>query len=270
MAVVLALMIAAQAGGRNALKAISPGNSKSNTGLIVEGALGFLAVYLGLGTWLWLRHKRPFWTLGFENIRLRRSVLVGALSAGLMIAAVAGLDIVGGASLSREKILTTGAALAIAFLSLLSHTLHASAEEALFRGWLLPVLGSRYGALRGVLVSAFLFSVAHATNVAGHSDVAFAALLNLLLFGIFAAVYALADGGLWGICAWHTFWNWAQSDLFGLPLDGGVHSGLLVSIHPNGPVILTGGTFGPEGGLAVTGVLVVGILCIFNMEERKQ
>ena len=121
-----------------------------------------------------------------------------------------------------------------------------------------------------MLVSALLFSLAHATNVAGHSDVALVALVNLFLFGIFAAVYALVEGGIWGICAWHAVWNWAQGDLLGLPLDGGVHSGLLVSIGPNGPAVLTGGTFGPEGGLSATGVLVAGILFLFVAHERTQ
>jgi membrane protease YdiL (CAAX protease family) len=264
----LALMIAAQAGGRKFLATIFPGNGQ---GLIVEGACGFLAVYLGLLLWLRLRSNRPFWTLGFQNYRLGRSVLGGAVTAGLMMGAAVGLDILPGASLSPGEIRTTGiAALAIAFLSLVSHILHASAEETLFRGLLLPVIGSRYGAFNGVLVSAFLFSLAHATNVAGHPNVALVALLNLFMFGIFAAVYALAEGGLWGTCAWHAVWNWAEGDLLGLPLDGGVHSGLLVSIRPNGADIFTGGTFGPEGGLAVTGILVAGILFLFNMQERTK
>jgi hypothetical protein len=93
------------------------------------------------------------------------------------------------------------------------------------------------------------------------------AFFNLFLFGAFAAIYALAEGELWGICAWHAVWNWAQGDLLGLPVSGGVHTGLWVSIHANGPPILTGGTFGPEGGLAATGVLVAGILALFIASE---
>lgn len=259
---VLALMIVAQAVGRFVLHRIFPGDIRSDMSLIADGAFGFFAVYVGI--WLRLRSKRAFWMLGFENRHAGRNAAGGAFGAGLMIAAVAGLCMVPGASFSFGEIRTTGiAALAIAFLSFVSQALHASAEEALFRGWLLPVIGSRYRAWIGVLVSALLFGLAHATNVAAHSDVAPMALFNLFLFGVFAAAYALAEGGLWGICAWHAAWNWAQGDLLGLPVSGGVPSGLLVSIRPKGPAILTGGTFGPEGGLAATAVLLAGILFLF-------
>jgi hypothetical protein len=273
--VILAFMIAAQAGGRIVLRSIFPGDLHSGADLIIadliiEGAFGFLAVCLGLGIWLRLRSKRSFRTLGFENRHPARHALAGALSAGLMVTALAALEIVPGASLARGGIRTTGiAAIVVALLSLLSHTLHASAEEALFRGWLLPVIGSRYRASFGVLASALLFCLAHATNVAGHSDIAAVALFNLFLFGIFAAFYALAEGGLWGVCAWHAIWNWTQGDLLGLPVSGGVHSGLLVSIRSEGSAILTGGTFGPEGGLAGTAVLVTGILVLFIARQRK-
>jgi len=76
---------------------------------------------------------------------------------------------------------------------------------------------------------------------------------------VFAAVYALAEGGLWGICAWHAVWNWAMGDLLGFATDGTPHSGLLSSIRADGPDIITGGAFGLEGGLACTAVFLIAI-----------
>ena len=49
-------------------------------------------------------------------------------------------------------------------------------------------------------------------------------LINLSLFGAFLALYALAEGGLWGACAWHTCWNWTDGHLFGLPIVADPHT----------------------------------------------
>jgi len=46
------------------------------------------------------------------------------------------------------------------------------------------------------------------------------ALANLALYGLFAALYALREGGIWGISAQHTAWNWAQGNIFGLQVSG--------------------------------------------------
>ena len=123
----------------------------------------------------------------------------------------------------------------------------------LFRGRLLPVIGSRYRPWIGVLVSAVLFSLAHGLS----SDITPLAFLNLFLFGVFAAVYALPEGGLWGIGVWHAVWNWAMGNLLGFALDGSPHQGLLVSIRTAGPEMITGGAFGLEGGLAATAVFLI-------------
>jgi hypothetical protein len=48
-----------------------------------------------------------------------------------------------------------------------------------------------------------------------------------------------------------------MGDLLGFAVDGTPHSGLLSSAKDTGADIITGGTFGPEGGLACTGVFLV-------------
>jgi hypothetical protein len=45
----------------------------------------------------------------------------------------------------------------------------------------------------------------------------------------------------------------------GMVVDRSVSSGLFVSIQTKGPTLITGGAFGPEGGLSVTAVLLIGI-----------
>ena len=105
-------------------------------------------------------------------------------------------------------------------------------------------------------VSSLLFGLTHGLN----PDATWLGLLNLSLFGAFLALYALAEGGLWGACGWHTLWNWTVSVLFGLrDSDGPLRPALLVCITPRGMDMVTGGAFGPDGGLIETAALLIGI-----------
>src|SRR5262249_38876757 len=142
------------------MRSFSRGGTQSTASPIVENTIGFLLIYLALWVWLRLSSNRPFRSLGLENHGALRCVLRGAFVAGLMIAVTAGLAILPGARLAPGSQTSGLAALGIGFLSLLSYAVQGPAEEALFRGWLLPVIGSLYRPLIGVLASSLLFSAA--------------------------------------------------------------------------------------------------------------
>jgi membrane protease YdiL (CAAX protease family) len=261
----LALLIVSQVMGRLLLRPIFPRRVESVADQIAE-IIGFLIIYLSL--WFLLRYwsKRPFRSLGFERRRVLQPVLGGAFAAGLMVLAMAGLAVTPGAIFAQGQLRAEGlAAVGTSFLLLLTIGVQSSAEEALFRGWLLPVIGSRYGPWIGILVSSLMFVLAHAFSAPTPLG-----LLNLILFGTFAAVWALVDGGLWGACAWHTVWNWIEGGLLGMAVDRSMHPGLFVSIRTTGPNFITGGDFGPEGGLAATVVLLAGIGMILIRTRRPR
>jgi membrane protease YdiL (CAAX protease family) len=271
-------IIGGQMLGRIAIRSIFP-DGESITSPLVEGArdlvgftTGFLPIYLCLWAWLAFWSKRPFATLGFEHDRRTSRFLGGALVAIVMmsIAAIV-LAALPNTALARGQLLTVGPMAIIGgLLALLGTFVQSSGEEVLFRGWLLPTIGSRYGPWIGVAVSSLSFGLAHALN----PNVTLLGLTNLSLFGAFLALYAIAEGGLWGACAWHTLWNWTASNLFGLPDSGGPpHAALLLSIRPSGMNILTGGAFGPDGGLIETTVLLIGIGAVVLRilhESRRQ
>ena len=70
-----------------------------------------------------------------------------------------------------------------------------------------------------------------------------------LLFSLFACVWALLTGNIWGVMGWHAGWNWLLSTGFELPVTGiDAHlPALLVALRPHGVDALTGGARGPEG-----------------------
>jgi hypothetical protein len=185
--------------------------------------------------------------------------------ATVMMAATVGLVMIPGATIGPGELQIRGAsALAIGLLTLLATSAQSSAEEALFRGWLLPAIGVRRGPLTGVILSSSVFALAHTTT--GPTMVGW---LNLFLFGAMAALLALAEGGLWTACAWHSVWNWVQGGLLGFSVDRSSRSGLVATVQPLGPSYLTGGAFGPEGGIAVTATLLAGIGVLAICFRRK-
>ncbi len=71
-------------------------------------------------------------------------------------------------------------------------------EETLFRGVLLPVLGQRWGAIPGLLASAFTFAVAH---------LSLGELAPLLVLGLGLGWLRLRSGRLAPCVLMHAFWN---------------------------------------------------------------
>lgn len=219
--------------------------------------------------WLWLRRYegRPFWTLGFERAgavwQYARGLLVGLLS----FSAVIGLLAAPGAVAAEDGAAGRQGLAALAGVAVVAvgWVVQGAAEEVLCRGWILPVVGARYGLWIGVATNALVFAILHGLN----PNVGPLAVLNLGAVGVFLALYALREGGLWGVCGWHAAWNWAQGNLYGFEVSGAAPAGgMLLDLREAGPDALTGGAFGPEGGLAVTAVLVAGTIFLLLVGPR--
>ncbi len=217
----------------------------------------FVGVFLLLGLWVWLVEKRPFRTLGFQGNRKAAKYGFGFLVGGGMFALAAGLLwAMGFFRLAGVPLMAMGSLVVLA-----GWVVQGAGEELLFRGWLLPVLSARYRVPVGVSVSAVLFAAAHSLNP--HLNVL--AMLNLVLFGVFSALYALREGSIWGVAGMHTAWNWVQGNVLGISVSGLLPvGGSWLSLVETGPDWLTGGAFGAEGGLAVSLVLAAGIAVLWR------
>jgi hypothetical protein len=69
--------------------------------------------------------------------------------------------------------------------------------------------------------------------------------------------------------AFHVAWNWVQGCLFGLVVSGQRSVPTLINLQTTGPDVVTGGAFGPEGGLAVTAVFLVGIALVLLLRPKQ-
>jgi membrane protease YdiL (CAAX protease family) len=243
---------------------VMPDTALEQTLLLV---LGFGPIFLVLWAWLALVEKRPLWTIGMERrgalFKYVRGLLVGLLLFGGAVAISAALGFI---EFEQGPPQQQGLpALGGVLLVLAGWVVQGAAEEALTRGWLLPVIGARYKAWLGVLLSSVIFAVLHSLN----PNLSLIAMLNLFLFGFFAALYALYEGGLWGVFSIHTIWNWLQGNVLGFEVSGNLApGGTLFNLREVGPDVITGGAFGPEGGLAVTVALLAGIAGVIFLAAR--
>ncbi len=229
----------------------------------------FVLIYILLWLWLLIFEKRPFWTMGYElkqaAMQYGRGFFVGAL---MFAVAVVILGLFGSVEFEQGIPSNQGLpALGGVTFVLIGWIVQGGGEEVLMRGWVLPVIGARTRPWIGLLVSSILFSLIHLLN----PGLSVIAMINLALFGVFAGLYAMREGSLWGISAVHSVWNWVQGNFFGFEVSGTTaNGGTVLNLMETGADWLTGGPFGPEGGLAVTAVLVAGMMFIVFWPAKQQ
>jgi hypothetical protein len=104
-----------------------------------------------------------------------------------------------------------------------------------------------------ILISSAFFGASHAFNPGATitSSIAIALEAGVLL----AAAYVLT-GRLWFPMGLHAGWNFSEGSLYGLSVSGFTAKNALTHGILQGPLILTGGAFGPEASIIAV------ILCL--------
>ena len=132
----------------------------------------------------------------------------------------------------------------------------ALAEELAFRGAPLLALSRALGGKAPAIVTlAVLFAAAHWAN----PSVTPVALANIGLAGVMLALVFYTPGGLWTSTGAHLGWNLTLGGL-GAPVSGLPLPLPALDYSPGGPGWLTGGSFGPEGGVLASLCLAAGAL----------
>lgn len=133
--------------------------------------------------------------------------------------------------------------------------LAAFLEELLFRGYPFLVLAERFGTRPAIAVTSAAFAAAHGAN----PGVGAVALGNTALAGILLGALYGRTFSLWLVTGVHFGWNASLGLLADLPVSGLAMPSAGVRASLSGPELLTGGAYGPEGGLALLLVLLPAI-----------
>jgi membrane protease YdiL (CAAX protease family) len=222
------------------------------------GVATFVVGYL-LNKYSWDRmgwHTQPDGVLQ----RLFRGIGLGGLMAALAI----GLAIV----LDRASVSVKGDWSAwprVAVPLAVGLLLAALAEELAFRGYPLRRLADAIGPVPAMLLLAVLFGLAHAKN----PSATVLSTVNVALAAIWLSFAFFSVGGMalaWGL---HFGWNAGLSLLFDAPVSGYMFRVPAVEWTPGRQAWVDGGSFGPEGGIVTTIVLIAGTLAVIGARWKQ-
>lgn len=212
--------------------------------------------------------RRDFASLGFRlpvggrRRALREAVVVPLATVaflGLWILAVHALGSFEILGASRERLAgipgwgRVEPALMLPLL-LLGFLIQGGVEEWVARGYILRALRERYGFLVSASFSSLVFASLHAAN----PDASVLAIVNTFLAGFLLAELVERSGSLWSAVLCHGVWNFAMGCVASLPVSGATVFKLF-EVRLTGPVLVTGGGYGPEGSLLTT-VLVLPLI----------
>lgn len=189
------------------------------------------------------------------------------LLAGLGVAVL--LYVVGfGLSLLTGTVEVAGVQLVPSALlgTLLLFLLVAVTEEVMLRGFVLGrMLAGGMNRFVALFLSSALFSAMHLFN----PNFALLPFVNILLAGCLLGASFLYTRNLCFPIALHWFWNWMQGPVLGYEVSGMNSGESLLTLRLTGSDLLTGGSFGFEGSLLCTVLLVVGTLAVIGYYERR-
>lgn len=229
--------------------------------------IGFAPTLLIVLGWVRFIERRSLASIGLVGPApvktFLHGVLIGIGTIALVVAAIwaaGGMQAAGYGPAWRSP----GSLMHVGLL-LLSFSFQASVEEIMFRGWLLSAVARKANVALAVLLVSLVFTLLHYSP---HQ----APLITLVsfLFSLFACVWALRTGNIWGVMGWHTGWNWLLATGFELPVTG-ISShlpALLVALRPLGSDALTGGAEGPEGSYLCNLFFIIAIAWLWKRGRR--
>lgn len=212
---------------------------------------------------------RPLGSMGLAfHPRWWKEVCHGLIvGAAMLFLAVAAEWACGFAHFQRSVHSTWGPGL----FTLVVFALAATNEEAAFRGYPFQRLAESITPVGAVAATSLLFGFAHFLNP--HRT--WVSTLNTALVGVPFCVAYLRTRSLWMPVGMHFVWNFLLGFFLGLPVSGITIPASFLTSKVQGPVWLTGGDYGPEGGLLATGAILIASAyllaakSIYTTEEMK-
>ncbi len=217
----------------------------------------FAGIMLLIFAWVRFVEKRPLSSLGFYGDKWLRFLVLGCVIGLLQFSLVVGvLGLSGQVSFSINAL--SGQAIGFIVAIFPFWLLQGTTEELVVRGWLLPTLARRVNLIWAIFFSSALFGAMHLLN----AGVTVLSVINIVLDGVFCALLFLYGDNLWLVAGLHGSWNFVQGNIFGSLVSGTPVDASLFSWQPIGQWDwLTGGSFGAEGSL-VTSLVLLGSISV--------
>ena len=130
----------------------------------------------------------------------------------------------------------------------------------------LPGIGPNGAILLAWVLSSSFFGLIHLSN----PNATILSTLNIALAGLMLGFGYVLTGELAIPIGLHVTWNFFQGNVYGFPVSGRDPAGAtFLTTEQTGPDLLTGGPFGPEGGLLAPAAMVLGLVLISLRIRRR-
>lgn len=209
--------------------------------------------------------KLEYTNLGIIKKSWFKQFLIGEFGGGLLLCLVACIIWVLGGTVI--KINTTESAWGAMFIGLIFFLFQGTWEEIMYRAYLMPHFSKVMGDFWAMVITSLLFTLGHALNPGMQA----LPILNLFVASLVFSMIYRYTGSLIIIGVGHGLWNYTQGFIFGAEVSGhSISFSTFTSTAVKSKELISGGSFGFEGGLVTTviGILLI-ILFSFLIKKKK-
>lgn len=233
-------------------------------GVIIVSLFATVAATISVIVYCKSIEGRSLKSMGFVKKNAVKQYFYGLLIGFLMFSICVGICLATGTLIYSGIII--GGNITFIILFFFGFLLQGMSEEVLMRGYFMTSLSNKVPIVVAIMINSVVFACLHLLN----SGISVLAFTNLILFGVFASVYAIKTNNLWGICAIHSMWNFTQGNFFGILVSGqNTNASIFKFTSTSDGILINGGDFGLEGGLAVTIVLVLATVNVLFVYTNK-
>ena len=148
---------------------------------------------------------------------------------------------------------------------LLLFIVQSSFEEIVSRSFMIPSITAYSNVWIALFISSSVFAILHIFN----ANITILSTLNIFLAGLLLGLLYLRYESIWPAISFHVAWNFFQGSFFGFEVSGyDVYSYL--DTTEIGPDLYTGGSFGLEGSIFCTLLLISYNAYLFNRWSKKE
>ncbi|WP_425449564.1 CPBP family intramembrane glutamic endopeptidase [Dethiothermospora halolimnae] len=149
---------------------------------------------------------------------------------------------------------------------LLIFILAALGEEMFFRGYFITSLQQMKKDWLAIIIASAIWAFLHGANPSS----SLLPIINIILAGLLLSYLFIKTKNIWIVVGFHISWNYLQGNVFGIKVSGRDVGDSIYLIDMK-DTLMSGGSFGLEGGLANTIVLLSFLILlwfIFNKMEK--
>jgi len=215
-----------------------------------------------IATWIMLRRidKLSWGEAGLDRVAASPPTVVKGAALGGLTIGVASLFLLG-THMLRIDPTAQGSWWGEAGHSTIFFLPAAFFEEMFIRGYVFVVLRRAAGWKFALISTSIVFGLMHAANPNPDAE----AILAVIVAGFFLGTILLVTRSLYATGAAHFAWNWVMSGALHIAVSGLPSADPDYRVVDAGPDWLTGGRWGPEGGLAA---VVAMFLVLFYLLGR--